>query len=234
MQNIKVVLVEPCYQINIGYMARVMKNFGIERMHMVAPRCKYDGKQAIQYSKHAVGLVKNAKLYKTIKEATKDCDKVIGTTGMWYKANSTFFNIYPPDKAMGFMKKGDKVAILIGRDDIGLTKEELEMCDATVFIPTSKDYPVLNISHALAIVLYEMQKNKLIDEHTLHHMYAGKPMLDGVTNLFWNSIKDRKDIRNKKAVLMAFKHIINRANPTKKELNAISIGITLRRPKKGL
>ena len=227
LKNIKVVIVEPCYQVNLGYMARVMKNFGIDQMHLVNPRVKYDGKDAIKYSKHAVDLLKNARTYRSIKEATKDCDLVLGTTGIWHKSSGSFFNVFPPEKALS-MAKGKKTAILIGRDDTGLSKEELRACDASIFIPTSKDYPILNISHALAIILYQLSNNGFEREYPIQRLHASKGAQQATINLFWRNIKARKDIRDKKSVLMAFKHIITRSSATKKELRAISIGIAPR------
>ncbi len=223
---IKVILVEPLYQINLGYIARVAGNFGVKRISIVSPRCNYKGKEAIKYSKHAFGLLKSAKIYKSIDAATKGSDLVVGTTGLWHKSDDSFFNAYPPEKARGFLKRRKSISLLIGRDDIGLTKDELKKCDLTIVVPTSKDYPVLNISHALAVILYEANKENLEKEHGYPGMYANDAQIQGIGKLFWKSIKERKDIRNKKAVLFAFEHVIRRSNPTRKELNAVSIALS--------
>lgn len=227
--EIKVILVEPRYQINLGYIARVLKNFGINEMNLVNPRCKYNGKEAIKYSKHAVDVLDGARIYSSIKAAVRGCDTVVGTTGLWYKSDKSFFNVYPPDEALKSLKNKRRVALLIGRDDTGLSKEELNMCDLSIFVPTNKDYPVLNISHALAIILHSLIGKEIRKDHPIERYYADERAIDSITRLFWLSIKDRKDIRYKKAVLMAFRHIINRANPTKKELNALAIGIARRK-----
>ncbi len=223
--EIKVILVEPLYQINLGYIASVIKNFGISEMNLVNPRCKYDGKEAVKYSKHAADLLKRARIYKSIAQAKKGCDAIVGTTGLWYKSDKSFFNVYNPEAARRFLKNKKRVALLIGRDDTGLSKEEMNMCDASIFIPANKDYPVLNISHALAIVLYALSREEMSKEHPMERYYGDEKAMSAITRLFWMSIRDRKDIRYKKSVLMAFKHIISRANPTKKELNALAIGI---------
>ena len=89
----KIIIVEPKYQINIGYIARVSMNFGIGKLHFVKPRAKLTGSKAIMFSKHASHLLKNAKVYNSIDEATKECSLVIGTTGIWEKANRTFKRI---------------------------------------------------------------------------------------------------------------------------------------------
>ncbi|MFI5412466.1 MAG: RNA methyltransferase [Candidatus Micrarchaeales archaeon] len=232
MSDIKIVMVEPLYQINLGYVARVANNFGIKKLNLVKPRCNYKGKEAIKYSKHAVSLLNSAKIYKSIEDSVKDCDVVVGTTGMWHKSNDSFFNVYTLNKAKSFLKKRKRVALLIGRDDIGLTKDELKMCDLTIFVPTDKNYSVLNISHALGIILYELTKERLSKEISLEWFYADRKSIDGITKLFWKFIKNREEIRNKKAVLFAFKHVIKRSNPTRKEINAISVALSDKRKTK--
>lgn len=218
--DVKVVFVEPLYQQNLGYGARVMKNFGVGEMRLVRPRCDYKGKDAIKYSKHAVDLIKNARVYKSVREATRDCDIVVGTTGQWFRTEGAYYNVYPSGKLKSIIGN-KKAALLIGRDDLGLTKEEMRGCDATVFVETNKEYPVLNISHALAILLYELNGNR---KELPSHIYSEKKGREGLIRLFENSIKGRQDIRDKKSVAMAFRHVINRAEPTNKEINALSVG----------
>ena len=227
MENIDVILVEPLYQINLGYIARALANFGFKRLNLVNPRCKYDGKEAIKYSKHAVALLKKAGVYKSIDDATKHCDIVVGTTGIWLKSSESFFNVYALNDAKKFLR-GKRIGLLIGRDDTGLTKEELRKCDLTIFVPTSKEYPVLNISHALAIILYELTKLEHSDDVKARGFYADKRSVDGIKKLFWSFIKDRSDIRDKKSVMLAFEHMLKRSGPTKKELRAISIALSKR------
>jgi tRNA/rRNA methyltransferase len=225
-KRIKIVLVEPLYQINLGYMARTLKNFGIEKLYLVNPRCNYKGKEAIKYSKHAKELLLNAKLYSNIKEAIKSSDIVFGSTGAWYKCDSSFFNLYSPSDAANFAKSKQKITILIGRDDTGLTKDELKLCDGIIFIPTNSDYSVLNISHALAIILYEFTSKFKYFEYPLDMFYATNKDLKNIINLFKFIIKKRTWIRDKEGVLMAFKHILKRSKATKKEINAITVGLS--------
>ncbi|MGC8649098.1 MAG: RNA methyltransferase [Candidatus Micrarchaeia archaeon] len=225
-KRIKIVLVEPLYQINLGYMARTLKNFGIEKLYLVNPRCNYKGKAAIKYSKHAKELLLNAKIYSNINEAIKNSDIVFGSTGAWYKCDSSFFNLYSPSAASNFAKNKKKITILIGRDDIGLKKEELKLCDGIIFIPTNSDYSVLNISHALAIILYEFTSKLKYFKYPLNTFYATDKDLKNIIDLFNFMIKKRTWIRDKDSVLMAFKHVLKRSKATKKEINAITVGLS--------
>ncbi|MGC8572252.1 MAG: RNA methyltransferase [Candidatus Micrarchaeia archaeon] len=229
-KHLKIILVGPKYQINLGYMARVLKNFGINEMNLVGPRCNYKGKEAIKYSKHAKELLLNAKVYDTIEEAIKGCDIVFGSTGAWYKCSTSFFNLYTPKQAKLFSKSKKNIAILIGRDDIGLTKEELKLCDGIIFIPSNTNYSVLNISHALAIILYEFLSESF--EYMPDMFYAEDKDIKNIIGLFNYIVESKQWIRNKEEVVMAFKHILKRSNATTKEINAITVGLSQNNPQK--
>ena len=223
-KNLKIIFVEPKYQINLGYMARVLKNFGINNMYLVNPRCNYKGKEAIKYAKHAKELLFNAKIYKTIEQSIKNCDIVFGSTGAWYKCSTSFFNLYTPQQAVKFSNSKKKIAILIGRDDIGLTKEELKLCDGIIFIPSNTEYSVLNISHALAIILYEFLSKSF--EYSPKIFYAEEKDIKNIIGLFNYIVKNKQWIRNKEEVVMAFKHILKRSRATTKEINAVTVGLS--------
>jgi TrmH family RNA methyltransferase len=231
--RIKVVLVEPKYQVNVGYAARIAKNFGVNRLVLVNPRCKHLGQQAIKYSKHGVDMLKRAAVADSIKNATKG-SFVIGTTGIWHKTNQAFYNVFPLDefqRAFGSALNSGAVSLVIGRDDTGLKKEELRLCDATVFIKASHEYPVLNLSHALAILLYELTKSSIKYE-VIDSMKSSSAQREGIVKLFSAGIRSNPNIRDKASVEMAFRHVINRAVPTRKELNAIAIALAKQKKEK--
>jgi tRNA/rRNA methyltransferase len=157
--DIRVVLVEPLYQGNVGSVTRAMKNFGFSDLVLVNP-CKLEG-EARAMSSHARDLLKNARIVSTLEEATYDCNLVIGTTGI---SGSRFdLHLRVPGYTPSQMKErlndlSGRIAILFGREDNGFTKEELKKCDMIMTIPTSDTYPVMNLSHAVAVVLYELNE----------------------------------------------------------------------------
>lgn len=222
---------EPKYQVNLGYIARVSKNFGVNKLSLINPRCNYKGKNAIKYSKHAHELLEKAKICKSIKQLDKGL--IIGTTGVWHKTGESFYNIYKLDEIKSMVAKaeasGRTVTILLGRDDTGLSKEELRECDATVTLETSSEYPILNISHALAIVLYGLS-NKRTQKNN-KELQADPTYQKRIFELFEMLVKDNPKIRDKKSVNMAFRHVIRRSMPTRKEINALSIALAPKRRK---
>ena len=224
MEGIEIAVMEPKYQVNLGYIARVSKNFGVKRLMLINPRCNYRGKEAIKYSKHARDLLQRARICRSIKDI--DRGFIVGTTGIWHKTGNAFYNLYGLDRigkmAMRAASAGRKTIILLGRDDTGLTKEELRSCDATVSIETDKDYPVLNISHALAIILHALGPAKSTGRK---EPYADGIYQQRVFRLFERNVKANKRIRDKQSVNMAFRHVIRRAMPTRKEINALSIAM---------
>ncbi|ETA68974.1 MAG: hypothetical protein PWQ51_802 [Methanolobus sp.] len=159
--DLRIVLVEPLYQGNVGSVTRAMKNFGYSDLVLVNP-CKLEG-EARAMSSHARDLLESAKRVSTLDEAIEDCSIIIGTTGI---AGSRFdLHLRVPGYSPKEMKErlsgcSGKVAVLFGREDNGFTREELKKCDMIMSIPTSDIYPVMNLSHAVAVVLYEFSDIK--------------------------------------------------------------------------
>ncbi|MCL4388180.1 RNA methyltransferase [Candidatus Marsarchaeota archaeon] len=231
----RLVIVEPHYQINIGYMARIAKNFGVNRLWIVNPKCKYNGKNAIKYSKHAHTLVKNARICKSIGEATSGFS-VIGTTAIWQKAYSGMSNVY---ELSDFVKKFGsgrvkKMALVIGRDTTGLTSEEMSGCDAVVYIGASDSYPTLNISHALAILLYAIKGNvSKAAAEGFGNVYAGSADIEMLLGLFGRFVEANNEIRKKDMVKRAFRHIVERSGPTKSEIATLLVAFGIKKNRNG-
>ena len=119
------------------------------------------------------------------------------------------------------MNASNKIAILFGREGNGLTNKEIGECDICVSIPTDPTYPIMNISHAAAIIFYELFKNKhdygvkgLEESSELEKEYLLKDMSDLINSL---DIPDHK----KKNGLKSFKNIINRAFITGREAHTL-------------
>ena len=222
MARIRVVMVEPLYQINLGYVARAAMNFGVTELVLVRPRCKPEGKQAIKYSKHALQLLKDARLSGSIEDAIKGTF-AIGTTGVWRKSRNSFRNIFYPSDVAAIISKNrvQDISVVLGRDDTGLTADEMRLFDAICFIPASEVYPVLNISHALAIMLYALTQKEAPHRYNFGRFYADGHEIDALLRSFDAYLGGTPNVRDRAAVAAALKHILGRAAPTKKEVNAL-------------
>ena len=153
-------LVEPKSEENIGAVARVLKNFGFYNLYMVKP--PGIGSKARSVASHARDLLARARIVSAIEEAVEDASIVVGTTSKRGISRSKQLRMgaLTPYQLKERLKEENKdgiLALLFGREDIGLLNEELKRCDMVVSIPTSPDYPVMNLSHAVAIVIYELR-----------------------------------------------------------------------------
>ncbi|WP_258083641.1 RNA methyltransferase [Thermococcus thermotolerans] len=155
---ISVVLVEPEGPANIGMVARTMKNFGFSRLVLVNPNIT---KESYGYAVHAVDVLEDALILESFEEALELFDLTVGTTG---KPGRTFIPhrtpLYPWELTETLRGYPGRVGLFFGRESIGLKNEELERLDFTVTIPTSEAYPVMNLSQAVAVILYELAKRK--------------------------------------------------------------------------
>ncbi len=157
MLTFRIVLVEPLYSGNVGSVARVMKNFGFSKLVLLNP-CELDMPARVM-SVHAYNIIENARIEFSLKDVLSGSNTVVGMTGLHGKTDNKHLRMpaYSPrqlkDKLSG---KGGIVSLVFGREDDGLRTEELETCDIIVNIQTSPEYPSMNLSHAVAVVLYEL------------------------------------------------------------------------------
>lgn len=159
--RLRVVLVEPMYEGNVGSVARAMKNFGFQDLVLVNP-CPIED-LGLAMASHAKDLLLGARRASSIDEAIEGADLVVGTTGKRLGREQRHLRLYlrapcltPEELSERLRDREGTVALLLGREDCGLHSRELALCDMLVSIPTSHDYPVMNLSHASAVLLYEL------------------------------------------------------------------------------
>ena len=138
--KLRVVLVEPKYDGNIGSVARAMKNFGFENLVLVNP-CSIDDFGRAMAS-HAKDLLERAQNVSTLEEALENTELVVGTTGKRMGNEQRHLRLHlrvpclsPKELAEKLEGKDGTIVLLLGREDCGLTDEELAICDMVVSIP---------------------------------------------------------------------------------------------------
>ena len=156
MPEIDIVLVAPIYEGNVGFAARVMKNFGFSRLVLIDP-CPL-GNEAKARASHAQDVLANADVC-TIEDVFARSNIVIATTGTVSKSvcHAMRMPFYSPKELRERIKDVDgRISILFGRENWGLNNEEVKRSDMICTIPTSGEYPILNLSHAVGVVCYEL------------------------------------------------------------------------------
>ncbi len=145
-------------EINLGSIARLCKNFEIPQLKLVAPRCDPLSKASIQMALRGKDLLDNAKYYPNLLEAISDCKRVVATCG---RIDHGQIPLHSSESSLDWILRGpleEPAAIVFGREDSGLTNQELQLAQKVIQLPTSSDYPSLNLSHAVAIVLNELSQ----------------------------------------------------------------------------
>lgn len=155
--SIKIVLVGTTHPGNIGAAARAVKTMGLRNLDLVCPK-EFPSEEAIYRSKAAKDILENARIYQSLLESVKDCEMVIGTSARNRKVPWPVLDPKNASKEINSnVRNNSKVAIVFGREDRGLTNEELGLCNLHVHIPTNEDYTSLNLAQAVQIMTYEVR-----------------------------------------------------------------------------
>lgn len=168
MTEFRVVLVGPKFPGNVGAVARSMANFGLRDLVLVDPSCELDD-DAYRRAKHGSFILDGARTVGSLDEALEGCFLAAGTSGVTTKGENNYTRIPVPVRefAEGCRGYRDRIALVFGREDIGLLQEELERCDVLVWVPTGDEFPILNLSHAATIVMYEMYQADHVPRRTV-------------------------------------------------------------------
>ena len=157
LNSVKIVLVGTTHPGNIGAAARAMKNMGIKSLSLVRPK-EFPSDVAIYRSKAAKDILEHAQVFNTLEEAISDCELVIGTSARGRKVPWPILNPKEAAEEVSRSSSHHKIAIIFGREDRGLTNEELGLCNLHVNIPTDPDYSSLNLAQAVQILVYEIRQ----------------------------------------------------------------------------
>jgi tRNA/rRNA methyltransferase len=134
---------------------RAMKNMGLSRLRLVNP-CRTDHLEARKFAMSAQDLLESVETYSTLRDALSDCVYTIATTRRHGKYRQEIYN--PGEIAAKVMEVcgGSRVALVFGREDSGLTTDEVALCRWQATIPTAEEFGSLNLAQAVLIFCYEL------------------------------------------------------------------------------
>ena len=164
-QFVQIVLVETSHPGNIGSVARAMKNMGLANLSLINPK-KFPHQEATALAGNATDVLDNAKIFSSIQEAV-NTSKVIYATSARERTIEwpTLTANDAASEIQELVANEIEVSILFGREDRGLTNDELRLANKHLIIPAHSNYPVLNIAMSTQVVCYELyqaaQKNSV-------------------------------------------------------------------------
>lgn len=217
----KIILVEPEYSENIGYCARAMKNFGFSELCLVKPQKDWLNGQARSRAMHAKDFLSKAEICKTLPAALKDCDVAVAFSAKKRRPSDRHaFKVGLDSFASQYQKFAGRLGLVFGSEKYGLLEKDLDCCDFLVKVPVSENYPTLNLSHAVAVVLYELARaaktNRVVPKRV-----ASKKLRQQLLKNFAAVVKKSKTIKQPKDVIAAFRALIGRTPLLEKEAKAL-------------
>ncbi len=224
--NLKVILVEPNGPLNVGSVARLCSNFEVQELRIVSPKCDIFSLDAKKMALKGQKFLDNCTIFDDLEKAIFDCDLVLASCGRINEGKDSFFESSEDifNWTISF-KKINNLAIIFGREDRGLTNSELLLANKTFNIPTSQNNPSLNLSHAVSIVLYELNRSSkrvLNKELEVFNLASSKQMHDSFVEIEEMLLGVGYLLKHtSKAKISKFKRFILRANTSMHEINVL-------------
>jgi len=215
-----IILVEPKYGGNIGATARAMMNFDFKNLYLVNP-CKID-EECFARAMHANEIIEGTEIFKTFKDSIKKIDYLVATSSIEYKKDKKHLrnSVFIENFSERIYEFDGKVGLVFGREDYGLFNDEIALCDIMLKIPTSEKYLSLNLSHAVALVLYNLyiKINYIPKEKRDIGPIEKQKLFD-----FFSELLDEINYPNhkKENTRILFKRIMGRAIPSKWEYHTL-------------
>jgi tRNA/rRNA methyltransferase len=152
------VLVGPRSAGNVGSAARALKNFGFTDLRVVSPLCDPSSSQGLRMAVGASGLLRSAAICDTLEEALEGATTVIGASRRTGKHRWPHYRADEIAGLFGSNALDSDIALVFGREDHGLSDQELDRCTHLVHIPSSDDYPSLNLAQSVLLMAWEFQR----------------------------------------------------------------------------
>ena len=221
--QIDIVLVETSHPGNIGSVARAMKTMGLKNLILVNPK-HFPSKVALMLSGNAQDVIEHAVVVNNLDEAIRNSTNIYATSA---RTRTISWPIITADEAgieiNNNVNKNSRTSIIFGREDRGLTNEELQKANKHILIPSSEEYPVLNIAMSVQVITYEIFKNSdiKIDTDWQDYQELNSEELSMLIDHFVDTSYKLNlfDEENAKKILVRIKRMFTRLKPDKMEGN---------------
>ncbi|OBU02537.1 tRNA (cytosine(32)/uridine(32)-2'-O)-methyltransferase TrmJ [Morganella psychrotolerans] len=230
-ENIRIVLVETSHTGNMGSAARAMKTMGLSNLYLVNPQVQPDS-HSIALSAGASDVIGNAKIVSSLDEAIAGCELVIGTSA---RSRTLPWPMVEPRECGEKSVKAAltaPVAIIFGRERVGLTNDELQKCNYHLYIPTNPEYGSLNLAMAVQLVSYEIRmaflasQNESQPSHNDEEDEVHYPPADDMERFYTHleSVLNESGFIRKAhpgQIMNRLRRLFTRAHPEAQELNIL-------------
>jgi tRNA/rRNA methyltransferase len=238
--RLDVVLVRPKEDGNVGATARVARNFGADRLLLVAPRAPV-GPEARRRAMGGLALLSAAARFPSLERAVDGADLVVGTTDLSTGRSTAYLRRSVSPERLGELVRAmvGRVALVFGPEDNGLSRSELARCDLLVHIPARREFPTLNVSHAAGVVLYAVHRGRGPDDPETTPAPEVVELNGREKELFLARLgevlaRTRYPAHKRRGLILLFRRVLGRATPTEAEYRMMlgllrSVGATLDR-----
>ena len=169
MVKTRLVLVGTEGEINLGMIARLAENFDVDELYLVNPQA--DIEAAKEYAVHAFHRLDDARIVDTLEESLENTSVSICTTAVKAESGDLLRVTTPLSQLPPLLEKiSGRIAIVFGRESVGLTRDELSKCDLRATIETSDRYRTMNLACSVAVTLYTIY-------NTLKRVDVSKPSI---------------------------------------------------------
>ena len=220
---VQIVLVETSHPGNIGSVARAMKNMGLSRLALINPK-KFPHDEAIALAGNAGDVLEQAQVFSSIEEAVKNSKIIFTTSARERTIEWPVASVKDAAQEINQLAAENiEVSILFGREDRGLTNEELQLSNKHLIIPADPEYPVLNIAMSTQVVCYELYQashNSPIGPWQDFPEYTSQELQHLIDHFNETVFKlDLIDPKNPKQILTRMERMFRRLYPDQMEGN---------------
>jgi TrmH family RNA methyltransferase len=223
LSKVRLVLVGTEGEINIGFIARLAVNFGVDELYFVSPKANPFSEESKRFAARAAYVLEpsQVKIVTSLDEAIEDVDIAVCTSSiLGSKSDVLRHAVTPRQLAEEILPRYRSAALVFGRESVGLTRDELSKCHLMSFIPANPEYPVLNLSHAVAVFLYELWQSRVKGFQRLHD-HARREELERLYRLFERLNELTVDPERRQQVKAAVAHLLWKSELTRGEASMI-------------
>ncbi len=209
---------------NVGFVARALANFGVHELRLVGEDHRHD-QFAQMFSVHAHDILDNAGVFEDLGSALSDIDLAWAATARSGRNHSVTRALVPLAELPDPNSLDGRIALIFGRESTGLFNEEMALCDLAFTVTTSKDYPSLNLSHAVSVVLYHLF-SKYAPEEPRRPSEARAATYQEREQVyrFFDDVVDQLNLKEHKIPIakQVFRNLLGRAYMTGREVTTLT------------